>query len=64
MLYMEIITVCFEIRWKKCRNLCCEQKVQFLDVKSDGTYSNHYTLLSYLQFPVWFNVDKTHITAF
>jgi hypothetical protein len=39
-LYKEIITVRFEIR-KKYRNLICEQKIPFLDVKPGGTYSNH-----------------------
>jgi hypothetical protein len=40
MLYREIIAVCSEIHI----NALCGQKVELLDVKPGGTYSNHRAL--------------------
>jgi hypothetical protein len=43
MLYREIIAVCSEIRTKHTTTLC-RQNVQIVNVKSGGTYSNHWAL--------------------
>ena len=43
MLYTEIIAVCSEIHTKHINTLC-GQNVEFVYVKSDGTYSNHWAL--------------------
>jgi len=43
MVYREIIAVCSEI-YAKYINALCEQKVEFLNVKPGGTYSNHWAL--------------------
>jgi hypothetical protein len=40
MLYREIIAVCSEIHTKH-KNTLCGRKVDFLNVKRGGTYSNH-----------------------
>jgi len=44
MLYSEIITVCSEIHTKHINTLC-EQNVELLNVKSGGTYSDHWVFL-------------------
>ena len=41
MLYMEIIAVCFEIHTKHINSLY-GQKVELLNIKHGGTYSNHW----------------------
>ena len=43
MVYREIIAVCSEIH-AKLINTLCRQKVEFLNVKTGGTYSNHWAL--------------------
>jgi hypothetical protein len=43
MLYREIIAVCSEIHTKHINTLC-GQNVEFVNVKSGGTYSNHWAL--------------------
>ena len=43
MLYREIITVCSEIHTKHINTLC-GQNVELLNVKPDGTYSDHWAL--------------------
>jgi hypothetical protein len=43
MLYSEIIAVCSEIHTKHIKTLC-GQKVEFVNVKPGGTYSNHWAL--------------------
>jgi hypothetical protein len=43
MLYSEIIAVCSQIHTKHITTLC-GHNVEFLDVKSGGTYSNHLAL--------------------
>jgi hypothetical protein len=43
MLYGEIIAVCSEIHTKHINTLC-GQNVEFVNVKSGGTYSNHWAL--------------------
>jgi hypothetical protein len=40
MLYREIIALCSEIHTKQINTLC-GQKVEFVNVKPGGTYSNH-----------------------
>jgi hypothetical protein len=40
MLYSEIIEVCFETHTKQT----VRQNIEFLNVKSGGTYSNHWAL--------------------
>jgi hypothetical protein len=45
MLYSEIITVSSEIHTKHINTLC-GQKVEHLNVKPGGTYSNHWVLQS------------------
>jgi hypothetical protein len=46
MLYSEIIAVCSQIHTKHINTLC-GQKVELLNVKASGTYSNHWTLKSH-----------------
>jgi len=41
MLYRETIAVCSEIHTKHINTLC-EQNVELLSVKPDGTYSDHW----------------------
>ena len=41
MMYREIIAVCSEIRTKHINTLC-ERNVEFVNVKSGGTYSDHW----------------------
>jgi hypothetical protein len=41
MLYREIIAVCAEIHTKHINTLC-RQNVEFVNVKPDGTYSDHW----------------------
>jgi len=41
--YREIIEVCSEIHTKRT-NTACGQSVEVLDVKSGGTYSDHWAL--------------------
>ena len=41
MLYWEIIAVCSEIHIKHINTLC-GQNVELLNVKRDGTYTNHW----------------------
>jgi hypothetical protein len=41
MLYREITAVCSEINTKHMNKLC-GQNVELLDVKRDGTYTNHW----------------------
>ena len=43
MLYREIIAVCSEIRTKHINTLC-GQRVEFVNVKPSGTYSNNWAL--------------------
>ena len=43
MLYREIIAVCSEIHTKHI-NALCGQNVELLNVKSGGTYSDHWAL--------------------
>ena len=43
MLYGKIIAVCSEIHTKHI-NTVCGQKVQLLNVKPGGTYSDHWAL--------------------
>ena len=43
MLCSEIIADCSQIHTKHLHVLC-GQNVEFLNVKPDGTYSNHWTL--------------------
>ena len=43
MLYREIIAVCSQIHTKHINTLC-GQNVEFLNVKSGGTYSDHWAL--------------------
>jgi len=43
MLYREIIDGCSEIHTKHINKLC-GQKVELLNVKLGGTYSNHWTV--------------------
>ena len=46
MLFREIITVCSQIH-AKLINTLCGQKVELLNVKAGGAYSNHWTLEGY-----------------
>jgi hypothetical protein len=46
MLYREIIAVCSEIHTKHINRLC-GQKVEFVNIKPGGTYSNHWALKGY-----------------
>jgi hypothetical protein len=41
--YREIKAVCFEIDMK-CISTLCGQNVEFVNVKPDGIYSNHWAL--------------------
>jgi hypothetical protein len=43
MLYREIIAVCSHVQ-KQDVNTLCGQNVELLNVKTGGTYSNHWTL--------------------
>jgi len=43
MLYREIIAVCSEIHTEHI-NALCGQKVELLNVKPGGTYSNHWAV--------------------
>jgi len=43
MLYKELIAVCSEVNVKHINGLC-GQNVEFLNVKSDGRYTNHWAL--------------------
>ena len=43
MLYREIVAVCSEIHTKHI-NTQCGQNVEFLNVKPDGTYSDHWAV--------------------
>ena len=43
MMYREVITVCSEIHTKHINTLC-GQNVELLNVKTGGTYSNHWAL--------------------
>ena len=43
MMYREIIAVCSQINTKHTNTLC-GQNVELLNVKSDGTYSNHWAV--------------------
>jgi hypothetical protein len=52
MLYREIIAVCSEIRTKHI-NTVCGQNVEFMNVKPDGTYSNHWDLKGYSVHHMW-----------
>jgi ABC-type lipoprotein release transport system permease subunit len=52
MLYSEIIAVCSEI-YTKHINTLCGQNVELLNVKCDGTYSNHWALKYYLSTTVY-----------
>jgi hypothetical protein len=45
MLYSEVIAVCSEIHTKHINTLC-GQNIELLNVKHDGTYSNHCALES------------------
>jgi hypothetical protein len=47
MLYREIIAVCSEIH----TSTLCGQNVELLNVKSGGTYSNHWTVKSCSRLP-------------
>ena len=41
-MYSEIIAVCSDTH--KHRNTLCGQNVEFVNIKSGGTYSNHWAL--------------------
>ena len=43
MLYKEIIIVCSEVHTEHI-NALCGKNVEFLNVKLDGTYINHWAL--------------------
>ena len=43
MLYREIIAVCSQIHTKHINTLC-GQNVELLNVKPDGTYSDHWAV--------------------
>ena len=43
MLYREIMAVCSEINTKHINTLC-GQNVELLNVKPDGTYSDHWAV--------------------
>jgi len=43
MLYREIIALCSEIHTKHINTLC-GKKVEFVNVKAGGTYSDHWAL--------------------
>ena len=43
MLYREIIAVCVQIHTKHINTLC-GQNVEFVNIKPDGTYSDHWAL--------------------
>ena len=43
MLYKEIIAVCSQIHTKHINTLC-GQKTEFVNIKSDGTYSGRWVL--------------------
>ena len=45
MVYREIIAVCSQIHTKHINTLC-GQKVELLNVKLGGTYSNHWAVKS------------------
>jgi len=47
MLYREIIAVCSQMHTKRTNTLC-GQNVELLNVKPGGTYSNHWSLESYI----------------
>jgi len=47
MLYREIIAVYSEIHTKHINTLC-GQKVEFVNVKPGGTYSDHWALEGYI----------------
>ena len=53
MLYREIIAVCSQIHTKHINTLC-EQNVEFMNVKSGGTCSNHWALEAYWIAPLTF----------
>jgi hypothetical protein len=46
MLFREIIAVCSEIHTKHINTLC-GQNVEFVNVITDGTYSDHWALNGY-----------------
>ena len=48
MLYREIIAVCSEIHTKLINELC-GQNVEFVSIKPDGTYSNHWATYRIVQ---------------
>ena len=48
MLYSEIFALFSQIRTKHINTLC-GQKVEFLDFKPGGTYSNHWDLKRYIK---------------
>ena len=58
MMYREIIAVCSEIHTKHLNTLC-GQNVELLNVKSGGTYSDHWALkgevIRYLSFSLLFS---------
>jgi len=43
MLYREMVAACSQIHAKHI-NALCGQNVEFLNVKTGGTYGNHWTL--------------------
>ena len=51
MLYREIMAVCSETHTKHI-NTPCGQNVEFLNVKPDGAWSNHW-VLKVLQLDTW-----------
>jgi hypothetical protein len=61
-LYEEIIVVCSEIHTKHL-NILCRQNVELLNVKPDGTYSDHWVLGGFtyvsLQLTIRRDVTKT-----
>jgi hypothetical protein len=58
MLYSEIIAVCSQIH-KKHMNTLCGQNVEFVDVKSGGTYNNHWTVS--IKLMLLNNVSVSHL---
>jgi len=47
MLYREIMAVCSQIHTKHINTLC-GQEVDLLNVKTDGTFKNHWPIEGYI----------------
>jgi len=57
MLYREIIAVCSQIHTKHINTLC-RQNVELLNVKTDGTHSDHWALEGSVLMPSDSILDK------